>query len=57
MLDWLANNIGTIAVGAVVAAIVTVIIVFMVKDKKQGKTTCGCGCKDCPMAGKCGKNQ
>ncbi len=55
MLDWLANNIGTIVVTIILAAIVAVIVYRMVKDKKKGKSSCGCGCANCPMSGKCHK--
>lgn len=57
MLNWLTQNIGTIIVCAVLLAIVTAIIVSMVKKKKQGKSmVCNCGsCKSCPMSGSCHK--
>jgi hypothetical protein len=25
----------------------------MIRDKKAGKSSCGCGCANCAMAGKC----
>ena len=53
VIDWLIANIGTIAVGVVVLAVVASIIVLMAKDKKQGKSSCGSSCASCPMAGKC----
>ncbi len=57
MLPWLSQNIGTIIVCAALIAIVTAIIVNMVKKKKQGKSmVCSCGnCKACPMSGSCHK--
>lgn len=56
MAAWLAQNIGSIAVFALLAAVVAAIIAGMVRSKKQGKSTCSCGgtCGCCPMAGKCG---
>ncbi len=55
MLAWLAANLGTIVVTLILIGIVTAIIVKMVKDKKQGKGSCGCGCEHCAMHGKCRK--
>ncbi|MBR4510753.1 MAG: FeoB-associated Cys-rich membrane protein [Ruminococcus sp.] len=55
MLAWLAANLGTIVVTLILIGIVTAIIVKMVKDKKQGKGSCGCGCEHCAMHGKCHK--
>lgn len=52
-MAWLLNNIGTIIVLAVLLAIVTLIILHIKKDKAAGKSSCGCGCKNCVMQGKC----
>ena len=53
MLTWLSNNIGTIAVFAVLAAIVVFIILHMRKDRRAGKSTCGANCAHCAMHGTC----
>ena len=57
MFQWIVSNIWTIIICAVLIAIVTAIIVSMVKKKKQGKSmVCNCGnCKSCPMSGSCRK--
>ncbi len=55
MLAWLTANIGNIVVSLILICIVTAIIVKMIKDKKQGKGSCGCGCEHCTMHGKCHK--
>lgn len=49
MLTFIKANIGTIIVVLIVAAAVCAIIVKLVKDKKRGKSTCGCGgdCCNC----------
>lgn len=44
---------GTIIVGAAVAAIIAAVVIKLVKDRKKGKSSCGCGCANCAMAGKC----
>ena len=53
MFEWIANNYGTIIIAVILAAVIALVIVFMVKDKKKGKTSCGCGCANCAMAGTC----
>jgi len=44
---------GTIIVAAVVVAIVALIIVKMVRDRKRGVSSCGCGCDGCATASEC----
>ncbi len=53
MLSVFSDNIGTIAVLAVLVAVVVLIVWKMVKDKRNGKGSCGGGCVGCPMSGKC----
>ena len=46
MLEFLQNNWGSFAVGAVVLAVIVLIVMKLVRDKKAGRYTCGgnCGC-------------
>ena len=53
MLAWLTENISTIIICAVLVAVVAAIIVSMVKNRKKGKFSCGCGCSDCPISTSC----
>ena len=53
MFEWIAANIGTIIVCAVLAAIVVAVIVTMVRNRKKGKSSCGCGCSACSMSEFC----
>ncbi len=53
MLNWLIQNIATIIISLVLAVICALIILKMRKDKKEGKTSCGCGCENCAMSGSC----
>jgi len=55
MYAWLIDNLGNIVVSLILICIVTAVIVRMAKDKKQGKSSCGCGCEHCAMHGKCHK--
>lgn len=48
---------GNILIILVLIAIVSSIVIKMVKDKKAGKTSCGCGCESCALKGACHKNQ
>ena len=49
MLDFITNYGGSIIVGAIVLAIVALIIVKGVRDKRAGKSSCSCGgsCASC----------
>lgn len=53
MLAYLAENIATIIICAVLIAAVTAIIVGMIRNRKKGKSACGCGCSDCSMKSYC----
>ncbi|MBO4242535.1 MAG: FeoB-associated Cys-rich membrane protein [Clostridiales bacterium] len=53
MLEFLRNNTGNLIVIAVVALIVFLAIRAMVKDKKSGKSSCGCNCSGCALKDKC----
>ena len=44
-----------VIISIILIAIVACIIYKMAKNKKQGKSNCGCGCSSCPMSEKCGK--
>lgn len=54
MWNWLAENLATVLICIGLAAVVTGILVHLVREKKRGKTGCGCGCGSCPMSGSCG---
>lgn len=57
MLSWFSENLSTIVVSAVLAAVFAGVIYTMVKNKKNGKSSCGCGCSSCPMSGSCHDKQ
>ena len=48
MLAWITENIGTILISAVLLLVVVLIIRKLVKDKKKGKSSCGCNCATAP---------
>ena len=53
MFTWISENMGTIVIGAILAAAVAAVIVHMVRNKKKGRSSCGCGCSGCAMNGSC----
>ena len=46
---------GNLIIILILAAIVAGITVKMVKDKKSGKSSCGCGCASCALRYECHK--
>ena len=58
MFEWIAQNIGTIIIGLIIAGIVAAIVSKIVRDKRKGKcTSCDCGCGGCSSAGNCGTKE
>lgn len=53
MLNWIGANIGTIVICLVLAVTVMFILRSLIRQKKQGKSSCGCGCANCAMHGSC----
>ena len=52
-MDFILENWGTLLVTAILLFVFSVIIITLVKDKKSGKSSCGCSCKSCGLNGKC----
>lgn len=53
MLMWLKSNAATIIISLILIAVVAAVIASIVKNKKKGKSSCGCNCAHCAMAGSC----
>lgn len=53
MITWFSENIATIIICTALLAVITAVIAGMVRDKKKGKSSCGCGCANCAMNGSC----
>ena len=53
MTAFLASNLSTILICIVLIAIVVSISIYLVRQKKQGKSSCGAGCAHCAMHGEC----
>ncbi|MBQ9374860.1 MAG: FeoB-associated Cys-rich membrane protein [Ruminococcus sp.] len=54
-MSFIIDNLGTIIISVVLLAVAASIIFKLVKNKKQGKTSCGCGCSNCPSSSVCHK--
>ena len=57
MLHWISANLSTILISIALLAIVVLIIRSLVRQKKQGKSSCGAGCAHCANAGCCHHQQ
>ncbi len=57
MLDFIVNNISTIIILAVVISVILLAIRQIKKDKKEGKSPCGCKCSGCASASICHGNK
>ncbi len=53
MLAWIAENLATILLCVVLILTVCVIVRKLVRDRRKGKSSCGCGCQNCAMSGTC----
>ena len=53
MLQWISTNIGTILISLLLLAAVALIIRSMMRDKKQGKSSCGGNCAGCAACSSC----
>lgn len=53
MTAWLTANLANILLVAALILVVTLILVKLVKDKKKGRSSCGCGCEHCAMRDAC----
>jgi len=53
MLTWMSYHLPTILICAALVAVVASILRSMIKNARNGKTSCGCGCAGCPINGSC----
>ena len=55
-MSWIIQNAESILVTLALAAMLTLITLRLIKNKKRGKHLCGCGCGGCPNANACHAN-
>ena len=53
MLQWISVNAGTLVLCILLLAVVAWIVRSLLRQKKQGKSSCGCNCAHCAMHGSC----
>lgn len=53
MFTWMMENMATIIISAVLILVVAAVIANMARNKRKGKSSCGCGCAGCAMNGAC----
>ena len=53
VLDWITHNLSTVLLALGLFCICFAIVRKMIRDKKQGKSSCGCGCSACAMKDMC----
>ncbi|MDR1094132.1 MAG: FeoB-associated Cys-rich membrane protein [Clostridiales bacterium] len=51
MFAWIAQNWGTLLIGLAVAGLVAFAVAKLARDRKKGKSSCGCNCEHCPKSG------
>ena len=56
MLQWINENVGTILICMGLIVIVALIVRSLIRQNKQGKSSCGAGCVHCAMHGQCHKD-
>ena len=53
MIEWIIANGGSVVVSLILLCIVIAIVFKMVRDRRVGKSGCGCGCAGCGEASAC----
>ncbi len=53
MLAWIIENLSTLIISAILIAAVTAVVLSMIRGRKKGKSSCGCGCADCALRSSC----
>ena len=56
-MDFLVSNLSTIVVSILLIVLVAAIVCKMRRDKKNGRSSCGCGCGGCPSEGLCHRRE
>jgi len=50
---WLSANLLTVILSILIAVLFLLTVIHLIRSRKQGKSTCGCGCAGCPHSGAC----
>ena len=53
MLNWITANLSTIVISANLLAIESSVTHLLIRQRKMGRSSCGCNCAHCAMHGEC----
>lgn len=53
MFTLIIENAATIIVTLILAAVVAAALIKIIKNKKSGRSSCGCSCSGCVMKDRC----
>ena len=53
MLSWISANFVNLVIVAALVLIVGFAVRGMIRDRKAGKSSCGCSCASCSACGSC----
>ena len=53
MTEWIREQMPTILASLVLLAVIAAAVAGLIRNRKKGKTTCGCGCAHCAMRDAC----
>lgn len=53
MFTWIMENMATILIGGILILVTGAVVIHMVRSRRNGKSSCGCGCSGCAMNGSC----
>lgn len=52
-MEWVLNNLATIIIAAAVGVAALAAITSVIRNRRSGKSSCGCGCAGCAMKDCC----
>lgn len=53
MISWISQNIANIVICFVLIFVVAFAVASLVRNKRKGRSSCGCNCSGCSMSGAC----
>ena len=57
MFEWISANLANILISAILIIVVVLIFFKLIRDKKQGRSSCGGNCAHCSMCAACKKKE
>ncbi|WP_041706833.1 FeoB-associated Cys-rich membrane protein [Ruminiclostridium cellulolyticum] len=48
MIQYINDNIAMILISAVIFVLMAWVIIFKIRQRSNGDSSCGCGCSGCP---------